>query len=110
MKKLEEFFSLYRYLSDGGKKICPVGMLTAEYPTLPEVIKKDIRILLDEEKNWLQDLLKKGKKNNDFKSSINPELMAEIILSSLTNSLNRIRIYKNSELLDNLFKGIKKLL
>jgi hypothetical protein len=48
--KLKEFFSLYEYLSDHGKKICPVGMLTAEYPTLPDNIKKDVQIILDEEK------------------------------------------------------------
>jgi TetR/AcrR family transcriptional regulator, transcriptional repressor for nem operon len=108
--KLKEFFALYKYLSDNGKKICPVGMLTAEYPTLPDVIKKDIQLLLNEEKSWLSHILKEGKKNKEIKSTINPEIITEIILSTLTNSLNRIRIYKNIDLLDKLYKEIKKMI
>ncbi len=109
-KKVEELFLLYKYLSDNGKKICPVGMLTAEYPTLPDIIKRDIQMILDEEKYWLHNVLKDGKKKKEFSSTMDPGIMTEIILSSLTNSLSRVRIYKNIELLDKLYKAIKKML
>ncbi len=109
-RKLEELFSLYKHLSCSGKKICPVGMLTAEYPTLPDTIKNEVRLLLDEEKNWLLNIFREGKKQNEFSSAIDPEMITEIVLSALTNSLNRIRIYRNIDLIDKLYKAIKKII
>lgn len=95
--KISSFFSLYHSLYRDGNQICPIGMLLAEYSTIPEQLQKEIEILLSEERTWFISTLTKGKENEDIPEHINPLLYTDLVLSYLSGAIKFWRIYNNDD-------------
>lgn len=91
--KISSFFSMYHSLSRDGELICPMGMLAAEYPTLPGHLQEEVKVLLDEEREWLISCLNQGLKVQDIPSDINAVQYAELIMGYLSGAIKFWRIY-----------------
>ena len=63
---LLEFKEMYRYLSHNCTRICPVGMLTAEYPILPERVQKQVDKIWNTIHTWVLNVLKEGQNQQVF--------------------------------------------
>lgn len=95
--KIESFFSLYHSLYRNGKQICPIGMLLAEYSTIPELLQKEVKGLLEDEKNWILTTLELGLKSNEISKEVQPLLFADLIMSYLSGSIKFWRLNSSDE-------------
>jgi len=102
IEKFNLFGSMYFDLSKQGIKICPIGMLSAEFPVLPEKIQLRVRELMDSEVEWLGNIISSGMHEGVFLDSINVHRTALIIITTLSGMLKMLRIHKNP----NEMKGV----
>ena len=59
-QKLASFLGIFKHVSDNAERICPMGMLTAEYPTLPLSVQDNLRRLYKAMDQWLTEVLTQG--------------------------------------------------
>ena len=90
---IEEIFDKH-YINS---RVCLVGALSIEYPTLPETIQKEFQHMTELIRNWLTILLKNGKKKNYFHFSTSPEVKALMIITNLIAGLQIARIMHKSD-------------
>jgi TetR/AcrR family transcriptional repressor of nem operon len=102
IEKLHLFSRMYFDLSKHGIKICPIGMLSAEFPVLPEKIQKRVRELMETEIEWLECTIKSGIHEGVFSQHINIHRTALIIMTTVSGMLKMLRIHKNP----NEMKGV----
>lgn len=100
--KIFAYSKLYLRLSDGGKKICPVSVLAAEYPALPEIVREKASELLDRELWWISQTLEQGIEEGDFRSNLSIPETSLIIFNTFAGLLKTLRIHQD---LDE-FKGV----
>lgn len=110
LEKLNGFAQLFKIVSNNGKHICPLSMLTAEYQTLPAKVQQKVYNFLAQMEEWTTGMIKEGMKENLFKSSIDPGLMAKIFMNSLSYETKTARIFENTNQLDKIFAELKKLI
>ncbi|MFX1512105.1 MAG: TetR/AcrR family transcriptional regulator [Promethearchaeota archaeon] len=65
-QKLENYFQIFEYIRTQGNRICTACILTAEYVTLPKSMQKELKQLIDNELDWLTNILTEGRKSNMF--------------------------------------------
>ncbi|MBN2737906.1 MAG: TetR/AcrR family transcriptional regulator [Spirochaetales bacterium] len=94
-EKIRAFGMMYKDLSDNCHKICPVSMLSAEYPTLAIHLKNDIKKLISEVENWLSRVLEQGINDDIFRKDLSPTIISKIIYCSLSNAISMYRIFGN---------------
>ncbi len=109
-QKLDAYGKLYKFLSDKGTKICPIDLLSAEYPTLPVKIQKNLKAMIEDEKRWLVDVLESERINKKQLGDVDPGMIAEIIQASIAWAMKNGRIFKNNDLIYGVNAELKKLL
>jgi TetR/AcrR family transcriptional repressor of nem operon len=97
--QLYKFKQMYKLLSHDCTQICPVGMLTAEYTTLPITVQEKVTKIWDVITSWLISTLTLGQNQNEF-LEFNTELKATLIITVFSGMLKTIRISKNMEEFD----------
>ncbi len=106
-EKLFQFGKMFLSLSKQGVQICPIGMLTAEFPVLPPKIQARVRELLNNEVLWLEGVISNGIREGSFLPDLDLHRTALIIITTLSGTLKMFRIHKNPEeaegVIDELF-------
>ena len=74
-------------------RMCLCGMLAAEFETLPEPMRNDLRHFFDENERWLTAVLKRGKKEGTLKFSGTPTATAQALVGSLEGAMMMARSY-----------------
>ena len=80
--KLTAFLEMFKRISDNAEKICPMGMLTAEYPTLPRSIQENLQRLLSATDHWLTQVLTQGQAEGYLRPEPEARVMVTFPFSS----------------------------
>ena len=82
-EQLQYYFDYALKEFDEGKSICPPGSVMLDFEELPEKVKKQHLLLLDEILTWLSRVLKTGLEQGEFNFSDPVEVRADAIFETL---------------------------
>jgi len=67
VKKLEGYMAVpLSYLRNGGK-VCPIGVVEAEFDAIPEAMREETKAFDLRSRAWLADVLEEGRENGTFR-------------------------------------------
>lgn len=90
--KLRRYAAIYGEVL-GDDRMCLCGMLAAEFNTLPEPMRVDMRHFFDENERWLAGVLQKGKKDRKLRFTGSPSAVAQALVGSLEGAMMLARSY-----------------
>ncbi len=90
-KKLDWFFSIYSDMRADKGKICLVGVMEAEFNSIPEGLQAEVEALHKELLKWLEATLAEGRAVGVFQFQGEPASKAALILSSVQGALQMAR-------------------
>jgi TetR/AcrR family transcriptional regulator, transcriptional repressor for nem operon len=76
-----------RAMADKNAASCLIGVLSAEFSSLPDDLKNSVRHFLDEQQNFLTQLLEGGRKAGVFSFPGEAHAMAKMIASTLQGGI-----------------------
>lgn len=105
-KLLAMYIKLFRnsLVEDG--RMCLCGMLGAEVSSLPKSVSQETKIFFENNIQWLTNVFKLSKE----RSSIQPEIKAKILLSTLEGAMILSRTSENTKLFDEITKKLAESL
>lgn len=74
-------------------RMCLCGMLAAEFGTLPDAMRADMRHFFDENERWLAGVLKEGKRAKTLRFAGSPVEAARALIGSLEGAMMLARSY-----------------
>ena len=90
--KLRRYAAIYgSVLRDN--RMCLCGMLAAEFGTLPEAMRAEMRHFFDENERWLTGVLKEGKRDKALKFRGSPTEAARALVGGLEGAMMIARSY-----------------
>jgi TetR/AcrR family transcriptional regulator, transcriptional repressor for nem operon len=108
--KLASFLKMYQHVSDNAEKICPLGMLTAEYPTLPQSMQENLRHLLGELDQWLVQVVAQGQAEGYLRPVPEATILAKVIINAMSASLKMARVFHDIDQLGQVFDALMALI
>ena len=87
MQTFEYYCQPYTDFGETEDKICLCGALAGEFMALPESVQAEVSLFFNEHIQWLESLLKHGKKQGEFSFDDKPNVLAKLILNALQGSL-----------------------
>jgi TetR/AcrR family transcriptional repressor of nem operon len=109
-QKLASFLEMFKLVSDNAEQICPMGMLTAEYPTLPLTVQDKLRRLYGEMDQWLTKVLIQGRTEGSLKFTPEPTIMAKVMLNAMSASLKMARVFQDVDQLEAVFNALMTMI
>jgi TetR/AcrR family transcriptional regulator, transcriptional repressor for nem operon len=94
-EKLHAFCKMYGELSQDCKRICPIGMVAADYHRMPKGIQENAEKLIIQVETWLEEMIRTGMANKEFKPTLNPQEMTRHIIYAMSGALKMARIFKD---------------
>jgi TetR/AcrR family transcriptional regulator, transcriptional repressor for nem operon len=92
LPKLRAYADLYAGVMDD-ERMCLCGMLAAEYRTLPEPMQEAVVTFFDANEEWLDRVLREGRKRGELTFSGSPREVARALISALEGALLTSRPY-----------------
>jgi TetR/AcrR family transcriptional repressor of nem operon len=90
--KLRRYAAIYGSVL-GEDRMCLCGMLAAEFGTLPDAMRTEMRHYFDANEKWLVGVLKEGKREKSLKYSGSPAEVAQALIGSLEGAMMIARSY-----------------
>jgi TetR/AcrR family transcriptional repressor of nem operon len=91
-EKLRRYAAIYGgVLADD--RMCLCGMLAAEFGTLPEAMRAEMRHYFDANERWLVAVLKQGKKEKSLRYTGSPAQAAQALVGALEGAMMIARSY-----------------
>ena len=90
--KLRRYAAIYGSVL-GDDRMCLCGMLAAEYGTLPDAMRVEMRHYFDANETWLTRVLKEGKRNKELDFPGTPVAAAQALVGSLEGAMMMARSY-----------------
>ena len=91
-ERLRRYADIYAGVVNNNR-MCLCGMLAAEFGTLPEEMRADMRHFFDENERWLVSVLKEGKRAKVLAFKGNPSEVARALVGSLEGAMMIARSY-----------------
>ncbi len=91
-QKLEKLVSMFLKISEQGQYICPTGVLTSDYNTLPAKMKKKVKDFHFMQREWIIETLEQGKKERTFRQDLDTKITADLIMATLQGGLQLMRL------------------
>lgn len=82
-EELQYFFDFMLREFDEGRNICPIGSLILDFEELPEKVKEQHLLLMDNVLAWFSEVLKNGLQKGEFIFSEPVDMRAEAIVETL---------------------------
>lgn len=105
-RKLERFTDLFRKTLQTGGRLCLCGMFAAEYTTLPDSVKQEVRAFYDETEAWLRDVLEDGRKAGVFRLRQPAGAVAKTFLATLEGAMLAARTFGDERRLTSAAKWL----
>ena len=106
-QKMEWYFDLtVRYYSQN-QRICPTGVLSAEFLVLPPEMQAETRLFVDDLIAWCTRILREGQQQGYFNFAGVAREKAVNIMAALQGGLQLTRVLSSGELLDNIARQIR---
>lgn len=90
--KLEAYFKIFERFIQDDKKVCPIGVLSSDFHTLPETMRSRLWDLHDHQRKWLITTMREGRHAGEFADDLNETEAADTILSAIQGGLLASRI------------------
>ena len=94
-RKLQSYGQVYVDVMAAGR-MCPCGMLAAEFDSLPEAMQIALRSFFDMNEAWLESVLDHGRQAGDLTFKGTPSDAARLFTASLEGALLLARPYRDS--------------
>ncbi len=91
-EKLRRYVAIYEGVLSQDR-MCLCGMLAAEFGTLPEAMRAEMRRFFDENERWLAGVLQQGKKEKTLKFTGSAVDAARALMDTLEGALMIARTY-----------------
>jgi TetR/AcrR family transcriptional regulator, transcriptional repressor for nem operon len=91
-EKLRRYAAIYGSVLDDDR-MCLCGMLAAEFGTLPESMRAEMRHYFDANEKWLVGVLKQGKREKKLTFAGAPAQVAQTLIGSLEGAMMLARSY-----------------
>lgn len=109
-QKLTAFLEMFRRVSSNAEKICPLGMLTAEYPTLPGSVQESLRRLLGAMDQWLAQVMAEGQAEGYLRPTPEAPVMARVMINAMSCSMKMARVFQDVDQLDQVFNALNAMI
>lgn len=115
-KEIDYWAALARYLkpiltiANNPIHACLCGVLSGEYPGLPEEMRDEVEKFFDEQLSWLTKLLKAGRKSGAFHFEGSPARMAKLSFSAIEGALLIKRITGDDKHVNQVMESLQGLL
>jgi TetR/AcrR family transcriptional repressor of nem operon len=109
-RKLDAFLAMLQRVSNNAEKICPMGMLTAEYPTLPKSVQDSLRQLLSAMDQWLTQVLVQGQAEGYLRPEPDAAVMAKVLINAMSCSMKMARVFQDLDQLEQVFQALKSMI
>ena len=106
-QKMEWYFDLTVRYYDQNQRICPTGVLSAEFLVLPEEMQVETRLFVEDLLAWCTRILEEGQQKGYFTFAGVAREKAVNIMAALQGGLQLTRVLASAELLDNIARQIR---
>ncbi len=106
-QKLEWYFDLVVRYYDQNQRICPTGVLSAEFLVLEPPMQAETRAFMEELLNWCERILVDGLEKGYFRFKGRARDRAAVIMAALQGGLQVARVLDSSAVLDDIIKQIR---
>jgi TetR/AcrR family transcriptional repressor of nem operon len=91
-QKVEMYFGLMRFFLEKKTRICPFGIMEAEYNVIPERMRGCLRTMYDDMAAWLTAVVGEGRREGSLRYKGEPGDQALLIVCALQGSLQISRL------------------
>lgn len=91
-KKIEQMFQIFFKMALDNKKICPVGVLCADFNTISKRMKKKLLAFHQKQRNWLKTTLRQGVREKSFHKNLNISASADLIMITIQGGVQMARL------------------
>ena len=106
-QKMEWYFDLTVRYYDQNQRICPTGVLSAEFLVLPEEMQVETRLFVEDLLAWCTRILEEGQQQGYFIFAGVAREKAVNIMAALQGGLQLTRVLASAQLLDNIARQIR---
>lgn len=96
-KKLDWFFSIYSGMRADQGKVCLVGVIEAEFNSIPAQLQEEVKGLHKELLQWLEATLSEGREAGVFQFNGDAAGKAAVVMSTLQGALQMARALGNEK-------------
>jgi TetR/AcrR family transcriptional regulator, transcriptional repressor for nem operon len=89
--KLHAYVGIYTAILDNNR-MCLCGMLAAEYTTLPEAMKQEVRQFFEANEVWLVNVLERGRNTAHLSFAGSPAEAARVLVAALEGAMMLARV------------------
>ncbi len=108
--QLDAYFENFQKILNSHSKICVNGMLGAEYNSLPEAVRQELKSLYRQQHQWICGLLTRGRNAGVFHENGSIESQAVWIGSAIQGGLQIARTNENTKIFFSVISQIKHAL
>jgi len=91
LQKFDAYLAIAISFARQGRRVCPLGVMEAEFFTLPEPVQEAAKALDKEMRAWLSEVLQRGRENGDLHFSGDPDNKAILITAAGQGALQIAR-------------------
>ena len=84
---LEFYFLPYLAFAETPNKVCLCGALSGEILALPEEMRTEVKDFMQSHQDWLEHILREGRKGGEFEFKDTPARLARTFFSALQGAL-----------------------
>jgi TetR/AcrR family transcriptional repressor of nem operon len=92
LKKLNEFFLIFKKYVEREQQVCLGGALETDFKTLPVEMQEETRIFVSTMVQWLETLLAEGRNKGEFKFAGTAKDQALLIIAGLQGAIQIVRV------------------
>lgn len=109
-ESLDAYFEMYKKMLGRSERVCPGGVFSLEWNTLPDEMKAELKGLLSDQKKWLEGVLRAGRKSGEFHDRGPVEEQAALIGSSVQGALQIARVQGSAASFNACIRQLRSLL
>ncbi|KAA3646285.1 MAG: TetR/AcrR family transcriptional regulator [Chloroflexi bacterium] len=103
--RLDWFMSIYEHYSNGGTRVCYLGVLESSFDAIPPELQNEARALNTEMLDWLTELLEEGRQQGEFQFESDAASKAVLVISVAQGSLQIARVTSS----DSFFSAVQQV-
>ena len=103
--RLDWFLSIYEHYSNGGTRVCYLGVLESSFDTIPPELQTEAKALNTEMLDWLTKLLEEGRQQGEFHFTGEAANKAVLVISVVQGSLQLARVTSSAS----FFSAVEQL-
>lgn len=107
---LDFYFSPYLHFAQTPNKVCLCGALAGEIPALPEAMRLEVKVFMEDHQRWLEEILRSGRRNGELTFDETPARLSRMMFNTLQGTLLVKRSTDDLSQLKDVIKVIKGML